>query len=123
MIALKAPGILRNRSINNPLGLLITSVPQCFHGIGIDRLRAEWADERLREIERQQERERQELEMVRLLERQCQKCRDILNRETSTDKERSKARDELSSLEELLPYDSQADSAAIDQCAEFADPA
>jgi hypothetical protein len=122
VIALKAPGILRNRSINNPLGLLITSVPQCFHGVGIDRLRAEWADERLREIERQQERERQELEMVRLLERQCQKCRDILNRETATEKERSKARDELSSLEELLPHDSQADSAAIDQCAEFADP-
>jgi hypothetical protein len=109
VIALKAPGIIRNRSINNPLGLLIASVPKCFQGVGIDRLRAEWATERQRELERQQERARQEADMMRWIERDCQKYRTILHCETSTDKEKSRARDELSGLERFLLNNDQDD--------------
>ena len=63
VIHLKAPTIIRNRAIHNPLGLLMRAVPLCFEESGIRQLRAYWSAEKERLEIAQSEREHQRREM------------------------------------------------------------
>lgn len=92
VIHLKAPEIVRNRSVRNPLGLLTHSIPLCFQGSGIIRLRKAWAAEREREVLRQAEREERDREMKQWIGRQVSEWKEVLANPAATDKERENAK-------------------------------
>ena len=94
----KAPAILRNRSIANPLGLLIRAVPKCFEGSGILQLRKQWAAEKDRLAEREQEQHRQNQEFAEWVGRERSRCVATLADPTSTDKARTAASKQLAEL-------------------------
>jgi hypothetical protein len=94
----KAPAILRNRSIANPLGLLIRAVPRCFEGSGIFQLRKQWAAEKDRLAEREREQHRQNQEFVEWVARERRRCEATLADPTSTDKARAAASKQLTEL-------------------------
>jgi hypothetical protein len=102
VIHLKAPTIIRNRSVQNPLGLLITAIPQCFAGAGLGKLRSLWAAEEDNERLRQVEQERREAEMDEWVERECQRYQVVLDDATSAEKDRVKAAAQLKNLEPHL---------------------
>ena len=95
VIDLKAPSVLQDHSIRNPVGLLISAIPKLFEGAGIVQLRAEWAAEKERaEAKRQlQELERQEL--YAWVRQQCSKWEGILSNPASTESDKKIAQREL----------------------------
>ena len=94
----KALTIIRNRAIENPLGLLIRAVPKCFEGSGILQLRRQWAAEKERVATRELERERQNREFSELIERERRTCEATLADPASTDKQRAAASKQLAEL-------------------------
>jgi hypothetical protein len=94
----KAPLIVRNRSIENPLGLLIRAVPKCFEGSGILQLRRQWAAEKERLAARELERQRQNQEFVEMVSRERRRCEATLADPASTDIQRATASKQLAEL-------------------------
>jgi hypothetical protein len=94
----KAPTIIRNRSIENPLGLLIRAVPKCFEGSGILQLRRHWAAEKDRLATRELERQRQTQEFSELVKRERSRCEATLADPASTDKQKAAACRQLADL-------------------------
>ena len=74
----KAPDIVRNRSVRNPLGLLMSAVPLLFKGEGLKQLRKGLAAERARALQAEQERTRREEEEAAWLRRQISRWAEIL---------------------------------------------
>ncbi len=95
----KAPAIIRNRSITNPLGMLIRAVPKCFEGSGITELRGHWAAEKQRDEQRNLETERQRQELIQWVRSDRIKYEAILADPGSTDPDRNRATKELGQLE------------------------
>ncbi|MBB5063923.1 hypothetical protein [Granulicella mallensis] len=98
----KAPSIMRDRSIKNPLGLLIHAVPKCFEGTGILQLRRHWAAEKERDASQEMERERQHREFIDLVRRERCQCEVTLADPASTQKQKASAEKQLS---ELMRYE------------------
>jgi hypothetical protein len=94
----KSPTIFRNRSTQNPLGLLIHAVPQCFEGSGILQLRRHWAAEKERVVAREMERERQNREFIELAKRERSRCEATLANPASTEKQKAAAAKQLSDV-------------------------
>jgi hypothetical protein len=94
----KAPAIVRNRSIENPLGLLIRAVPKCFEGSGILQLRRQWAAEKERLAAREVERQRQNEEFSEMVRRERTQCEATLGDPASTDKQKAAASKQLAQL-------------------------
>jgi hypothetical protein len=94
----KAPAIVRNRSIENPLGLLIRAVPKCFEGSGILQLRRQWAAEKERMAAREVERQRQNEEFSEMVRRERTQCEATLGDPASTDKQKVAASKQLAQL-------------------------
>lgn len=94
----KAPTIIRNGSIENPLGLLIRAVPKCFEGSGILQLRRHWAAEKDRLAARELERQRQTQEFSELVKRERSRCEATLTDPASTDKQKAAASKQLAEL-------------------------
>lgn len=95
----KGPAIIRNRSITNPLGMLIRTVPQCFEGSGIAELCGHWAAEKQRDEQRNLENERQRQELIRWVRSDRIKYEAILADPGSTGPDRNRAAKELGRLE------------------------
>lgn len=98
VIHLKAPTIIRNRAIHNPLGLLMQAVPLCFEASGVQQLRAYWSAEKERLASAQRERERQRQEMADWLGRQCVKLEQTLADPSATEAQKTRAKRELEQL-------------------------
>jgi hypothetical protein len=94
----KALTIIRNRSIENPLGLLIRAVPKCFEGSGIVQLRRYWAAEKERVAAKDRERERQDQEFIDLVKCEKSRCEATLADPASTEKQKETATKQLSEL-------------------------
>jgi hypothetical protein len=94
----KAMSIIRNRSIENPLGLLIRAVPKCFEGSGILQLRRQWAAEKERVAAREAERQRQNQEFSEMVRRERSQCEAVLADPASTDKQKAAASKQLAQL-------------------------
>ena len=94
----KAPTIIRNRSIGNPLGLLIRAVPKCFEGSGILQHRRHWAAAKERVVAREIECERQNQEFIELVKRERSQCEATLADPASTEKQKATAAKQLSEL-------------------------
>jgi hypothetical protein len=94
----KAPTIIRNRSIENPLGLLIRAVPKCFEGSGILQHRRHWAAAKERVAAREIECERQNQEFIELVKRERSQCEATLADPASTEKQKATAAKQLSEL-------------------------
>ncbi|MFT4114455.1 hypothetical protein [Silvibacterium sp.] len=103
VVHLKAPAILRDRSIWNPLALLIRAVPQCFSGAGANELRAQWALEKEYEQLRELERQRQDAEIQRYLDGERSKLQEVLKDTRSSEADRVRAERELMRLREYEP--------------------
>ena len=95
----KASAIIRNRSITNPLGMLIRAVPKCFEGSGIAELRGHWAAVKQQEEQRNLESERQRQELLRWVRSDRIEYEAILADPASTDSDRNRATRELERLE------------------------
>ncbi len=98
----KALSIIRNRSIENPLGLLIRAVPKCFEGSGILQLRRHWAAEKERVAAREVERQRQNEEFYELVRRERRQSEATLADPASTEKQKAAASKQLA---QLVNYD------------------
>jgi hypothetical protein len=98
----KAPAIVRNRAIENPLGLLIRAVPKCFEGSGILQLRRQWAAEKERVAAREVERQRQNEEFYELVRRERRQSEATLADPASTEKQKAAASKQLA---QLVNYD------------------
>ena len=98
----KALSIIRNRSIENPLGLLIRAVPKCFEGSGILQLRRHWAAEKERVTAREVERQRQNEEFYELVRRERRQSEATLADPACTEKQKAAASKQLA---QLVNYD------------------
>ena len=101
----KAQRIIRDRSVTNPLGMLIRAVPKCFEGSGVAILRKQWSGERERKAQQEQESERRYQENVAWLRKDQDKYETILANPESTEQQREKARKELVHLNGALADD------------------
>ena len=105
VIHLKAPTIIRNRAIHNPLGLLMRAVPLCFEESGIRQLRAYWSAEKERLAIAQRERDHQRQEMAEWVKRECLKLEQTLVEPSATESQKTRATREL---EQLRSFDKAA---------------
>ncbi len=101
----KAHRIVRDRSITNPLGMLIRAVPKCFEGAGITILRKQWAGEKERKAQQEQESERRHREFLAWVRKDQDKYEAILADPDSTEQERARARKELVDLNAAVADD------------------
>lgn len=99
VVHLKAPTIVRNRAIQNPLGLLMRAVPLCFEESGILELRAFWSAEQEREAVAQRERERQRQETADWVARQRLKLEQTLADPSATEAQKARQPASLSNSE------------------------
>ncbi len=102
VVHLKASAIARNRSITNPLGLLVRAVPQCFVGAAAGQLRAQLAKEKEYAAMQEQERKRQEAEVSAIAAREYRRCKQILDDPTATEAQKQSAVAQLRDLQPLL---------------------
>jgi len=100
VVHLKAAAIFRDRSVWNPLALLIRAVPRCFSGAGVKELRAQWALDEEYEQLRERERQRQDAEIQKYLDGERNKLRAILEDPACLETDRVKAQRELMRLRE-----------------------
>lgn len=98
VIHLKVPTIVRNRAIQNPLGLLMRAVPLCFKESGVTELRAFWSAEKEREAVAQRERERQRQDTADWIARQRLKLEQTLADPSATEAQKTRAARELEPL-------------------------
>ncbi len=97
----KAPDIVRNRSVRNPLGLLISAVPLLFQGEGLRQLRKGLAAEQARTFQAEQERARRTEDEAAWLRRQISRWAEILASPASTEPQKAAAYRELTELAKI----------------------
>ncbi|GGH03688.1 hypothetical protein GCM10011586_19580 [Silvibacterium dinghuense] len=102
VIAEKAPALMRDRSIRNPIGLLLTAVPMCFEGSALVELRKQRAAEKAQREKEEADRQQAEAETRAWFEREQSRCREILDSTSLSDKERLAAERQMKEITEWL---------------------
>lgn len=104
VIAEKAATFMRDRSIRNPIGLLLKAVPMCFEGSALAELRKQRAAEKARQEKEEAERRQAEAVSRDWFEREKVKCKKILESPNSPAKERSSAERWLKEITDWLAH-------------------
>jgi hypothetical protein len=101
----KALSLRMNSSIRNLIGLLLSTVPNCFEDSCISELRRKWAAEQERANEAEIERARQREEDFAWVARDRERFQAVLQNPAATDHEKQEARlriDELACFDDVL---------------------